>query len=583
MNEFLKAKLLTLPLKPGCYLMKDKDGQIIYVGKAKNLKSRVNSYFAKVHEYKTAKLVSNIFDFEYIVTPSEKDALVLEVNLIKKHRPRYNILYMDDKSYPYIKLTMEKYPQLKVVRDAKKDRKSRYFGPYPDAWQARKMIALLNQLYPLRKCHVMPKKVCLYYHINQCLGPCEFKIKESVYEKMRADIIKVLKGDTKDLVEDLNQKMMFEVERMEYEKAKEYRDLIQSITYVTQAQQMQYQSKQDQDIFHCYYDKGYLSIQGLLIRNGQVINRTASLAPLYEETEDAFISFISQYYLKNPLPDEILVSDEFDYQSLSEEIIEKMHFPKRGQKKALLDMAMTNAKQQLTQKFQVLEKIDHELTSANEQLNILLNQEIHTVELFDNSHISGQFAVAAMVCYKEGVPSKKDYRLYQLHQGNNDLESMKEVVYRRYFRLLKENLLLPDLILVDGGSLQIDAAKTIIDALGLQITVCGLVKDQKHSTSAIMNANHELLPVEKDSPLFFLLTRMQDEVHRFAITYHKKLRSKAQTKSILLDIPKVGEKTQKSLLKHFGSFKKIKEATLEQLKEVVNEEVAQNIIKYLNS
>lgn len=584
MNDYLYAKLKTLPLEPGCYLMKDKNGAIIYVGKAKVLKNRVNSYFVGAHNYKTTKLVSNISDFDYIVTASEKEALLLEINLIKKHRPKYNIMFMDDKSYPYIKLSNEKYPTLKVVRDLKKDRNAKYFGPFPDATAAYNTMKLLNTLYPLRKCRTMPKKVCLYYHIGACLGPCEMEIDSEVYAKMKSDITRFLKGDVKQIKQELQKKMEDAVEEMAFEKAKEIRDLMISIDHIIDKQQIQTENNRDLDVFNYYADKGYLAIQGFFVRGGTLLEKELSLTPLYDDPQDSFISFIMQYYQTHPMADELVVPLEVETSSLNEIFDKKLVQPFKGYRQKLLDMAKNNAKNNLEQKFNVLDRVQENNDESLKQLAELLSVEsVSRIEIVDNSHISGQFTVAGVVVFLDGVPSKNDYRLYKLHTQNSDVDSMKEVLYRRYFRMLNENGPFPDLLLLDGGLPQIHAAEEILNSLDLHLTICGLVKNDKHQTANLIDNKGEILPVPLDSPLFFMLTRMQDEVHRFAISYHRKLRSKAQTKSILDEIEGVGEVRKKKLLSHFKSFKKIQEASLEQLEEVVPKDVAANIYRTLHS
>ena len=579
----LKAKLQTLPLEPGCYLMKDKNGTIIYVGKAKKLKNRVNQYFVGAHNYKTTKLVSNIVDFDYIVTSSEKEALVLEINLIKKHRPRFNIMFMDDSSYPYIKLSNEDYPTLKVVRDARKDRKAKYFGPFPDASAAHQTMKLLNQLYPLRKCDKMGKKLCLYYHIGQCLGPCELKIDPAVYKEISEKIARFLKGDVKELVDELREKMEKASEEMAFEKAREYRDLIISIEHITDKQQVQVEDNKDRDVFSCYADKGYLAIQGFFIRSGKLLERQLSLTPLYGDPYEELLSFLLQYYQSHPLPQELVVPMELDIEALQEVIDCKIIQPFKGYRQKLLDMATNNAKTNLLQKFEVMDRQDESIQHAMEDLAEKLRiPGLSRMEIFDNSHISGAFTVAGMVVFEDGHPCKNDYRLFKLHTENSDVDSMKEVLYRRYFRLLNENGRFPDLLVVDGGLTQINAAKEVLSALEVDLPICGLVKDDKHQTSSLMNQNLETVDVDPKSPLFFLLTRMQDEVHRFAIGYHRKLRNKAQTKSILDEVDGIGEVRKKKLMNTFKSFKRIREATVEELAEVVPLDVARRLFETLH-
>ena len=578
----IEDKLKILPALPGCYLMKNKDGDIIYVGKAKKLKNRVRQYFVGAHDFKTTRLVSNIDDFEYIVTSSEKEALLLEINLIKKHTPPYNIMFMDDKSYPYLKLTKENAPVLKVVRNTK-DRKAYYFGPFPDSGAAWETAKLLNRIYPLRKCRRMPKKECLYYHMGQCLAPCIREIDERVYADMVSGIQKFMRGDVRDMLDTLQREMEQASEELLFEKAQEKLSLIHAIEHVTAKQQIDFKDRKDRDVFGYYVVKGYISIQGFFLRGGKLLERTLSIEPLYENEADAFVSFILQYYANNPLPQEILIPKEYDITHLEEILDTKILQPLRGDKLKLVDMVLANAKNAHEQKFELVERKESRRYEGMEQLCNLLQKEIHRIELFDNSHISGTHNVSGMVVYRDGEPSKKDYRTFRLGEYISDLDSMKEVIYRRYFRLLKEGARFPDLLIVDGGYLQIEAAREIIEALDIPLTICGLVKDDNHRTSNLMDVNGNILPVKRDSSLFFLLTQMQDEVHRFAISYHRKLRGKAMTKSILDEVEGIGEVRKKEIWKHFKSLKRLKEATIEEIRQVVPEKVAQNIYNILHN
>lgn len=578
----IEDKLAILPALPGCYLMKNDQGDIIYVGKAKKLKNRVRQYFVGAHDFKTQRLVAHIDDFEFIVTGSEKEALLLEINLIKKHTPPYNIMFMDDKTYPYIKLSREKAPVLKVVRNTK-DKKAEYFGPFPDSGAAWETMKLLNQLYPLRKCKRLPKKECLYYHMHQCLGPCIKEIDEQVYLEMAANIRKFLKGDVKDILAKLKQEMDAAVEDLAFEKAQEKHELISAIEHVTQKQQIDFKDRKDRDVFGCYVDKGYISIQGFFLRGGKLLERTLNVTPLYESEEEAFLSFILQYYQQHPLPQEILLPQRFDISSLEELLETKILQPIRGDKLKLVEMVIANAKNAHEQKFELVERKESRREEAMEELCRIFQKKIHRIEIFDNSHISGTFNVSGMVVYKDGEPSKNDYRLYRLGSYVSDLDSMKEVVYRRYVRLLKEQAKFPDLLIVDGGQLQIEAAKEILEALEIDLTLCGLVKDDRHSTSNLIDRDGNIIPVARDSSLFFLLTQMQDEVHRFAISYHRRIRNKAMTKSILDEVEGIGEVRKKEIWKHFKSMKRLKEASVEEIAQVVPQAVAQNIYEILHN
>ena len=583
MNETLKVKLSNLTKEPGCYLMKDKNDQIIYVGKAKNLHNRVNQYFVGSHDYKTTKLVSNIHDFDFIICKSEKEALVLEINLIKKYRPRYNIMFIDDKSYPYIKLTKELYPTLTVVREAKKDRKSKYFGPYPDASAAHQTIEILNKLYPLRKCNKMPKKVCLYYHLGQCLGPCEYEIDPNVYDNMVKEIVDFLNGNTQHLLTDLKEKMYKQSEALNFEKAQEYNEMIKAIEHISDKQNIENENKANMDAFAYYADKGYISIQGFFVRRGIVLGKEFKLKPLYGDASEEFISFVMQYYQNHPFSNELVLPKEIDIDALNEVLDVKIFQPQKGYRQKIIDMAINNAKEQLLLKFENQNNQDSLLQASVEEFSALMNKDIHRIELFDNSHIQGAFNVSACVVFEDGLPSKKDYRLYKLGKYISDIDSMKEVIYRRYFRMLNEGGIFPDCILVDGGIMQINAAKEILEQLDIKMLVCGLVKDDKHNSANLINDKNEIIDIRHDSNLFFMLARMQDEVHRFAISYHRKLRTKAQSASILDEIEGVGSVRKKELLKKFKSFKQLKNASIEQLKEVVHEQVAKNIFNTLHN
>lgn len=584
-QEYIKAKLRELPHEPGSYQMKDKNGTIIYVGKAKDLHNRVNSYFTGAHNFKTTKLVSNIEDFDFIVTASEKEALVLEINLIKKNRPKYNIQFMDDSSYPYIKLTREDYPRLMTARDLKKDRKATYFGPFPDAGNASTTLKLLQSLYPFRRCNHMQDKVCLYYHMNQCLGPCQFHIDPQVYDDMREKVTKFMNGDTREIEKELTERMMKSAENMEYEKAQEYKDLLASIHSVAGVKQnIEKENQGDLDVFTWYADKGYLSIAGLLVRRGTILNKEYRVRPLYGDGEEEFLSFLVQYYQDHPGTKELVVPQGTDSTELADVIGIPVFQPQKGYRQRLIEMAQGNAKTQLDLKFKVVERQDDMTEQAVAHLNQLAGKPMNRVELFDNSHISGTFTVASCVVYEDGQPDKKSYRLFKLHTGNSDVDSMKEVIYRRYFRLLKDDGRMPDGILVDGGWTQVEAAKEVLTSLGLQdrINIMGLVKNDKHTTNALMNSDGEVLELDKNDSLFFLLTRMQDEVHRVAITYHRKLRSKAQTKSVLDEVEGIGPKRKRLLLREFGNFTNLKQATVEEIQKHVPADVAQAVYDALH-
>lgn len=585
MNDLIKNKLSLLPSSPGCYLMKNKEGTVIYVGKAKKLKNRVHSYFVGVHNYKTTKLVSEIVDFDYIVTDSEKEALLLEINLIKDYSPQYNIMFMDNTYYPYIQMTNESHPRLRIVRNAK-ERKAKHFGPFPDATAARETYKLLNRLYPLRKCNHIPKKPCLYYSLGQCLAPCIQEVDVEIYNDIKKSITKLLNGDIKEKVSELTEKMKQASEQLNFEQAKEYRDLISHIRYVTAKQHVQFNDQVDRDILGYYVNHGYLSIQLFFMRHGKLLSRDLNLIPIEDHVQESLQQFMVSFYQNNTLPKEILVPLDMDIDLLSQIIECKILKPQKGNKASLVQMAIENAKESLEKKFQLMEKNEAATLGAIQQLGELLQMPHppHIIELFDNSNIQGAYAVAGMVCFKDGVPSKKDYRKFKIKtvEGPDDYGSMREVIYRRYYRVLMENLTPPDMIIVDGGLGQIHAAKEVIDALGMSIPVYGLAKDDKHSTAMLLDTEGHPISIHPKSELFFLLTRMQDEVHRYAISFHKNVRSKSLFASTLDQIEGIGPKRKQQLLHHFKSVKRMKEASLEQLKEVLPDKVAQELFQSLH-
>lgn len=584
MNDLIKGKLSLLPPSPGCYLMKNKEGTVIYVGKAKKLKNRVHSYFVGAHDYKTTKLVSEIVDFEYIVTGSEKEALLLEINLIKDYSPQYNIMFMDNTYYPYIQMTNEEHPRLKIVRDAK-EKKAKHFGPFPDATAARETYKLLDRLYPLRKCNHIPKKPCLYYSLNQCLAPCVRDVDQEEYVQIKKEIVKLLNGDTKDKIHELTEKMTKASEELNFEQAKEYRDLITYIQHVTAKQHVQFNDNIDRDILGYYVDHGYLSIQLFFMRHGKLLSRDLNLVPIGVNVQEDLQQFIVSFYQNNTLPKEVLLPPQDVDDEVLKEILDcKILKPQKGNKYSLVQMAIDNARESLEKKFELIQKNEAATIGAMKQLGELLQIETpHVIELFDNSNIQGAYAVAGMVCFKDGIPSKKDYRKYKIKtvEGPDDYASMREVIYRRYYRVLMEGLTPPDMILVDGGLGQIHVAKEVVDSLNMNIKVCGLAKDDKHSTAMLLDENGTPIPIHPKSELFFLLTRMQDEVHRYAISFHKNVRSKSLFASVLDDIEGIGPKRKKQLLNHFKSVKRMKEASLEELQELLPDKVAEELFQSL--
>lgn len=581
-SKHLQDKLSLLPDQPGCYIMKDEKGKILYVGKAKVLKNRVRSYFTGIHNNKTTRLVSHIRDFEYIVTGSEKEALLLEINLIKKHRPPFNIMFMDDKMYPYIEVSGEKDFMVRISRKPT-NKKSRYFGPYPSSSSAYEMVKLVNQIFPIRKCRTLGKQACLYYHMHQCLAPCVRETDGQEAAKIRTQVIRFLKGDMDEVLQKLRKKMQAAAEDLQFERAKELRDQIVHIEHIKEKQSIDFSDRTSRDVFGYYEDKGYISFYGFFIRDGKLLERTLSITPIYEEKEEAFISFIVQYYASNTKPKELLVPKGTDIEALENALDVKVKAPERGEKKKLVDLVIKNAKEAHDQKFQLIYKKDKELDMAMQHLSRIIGKPIHTIESFDNSHIQGTNNVSGLVVFEDGKPNKSQYRHYNLETYRSDIDSMKEVVYRRYFRLLKEQKPMPDLLIVDGGVAQINAAKEIRDQLMLSFPIAGLVKDEKHNTRALMLEDGKEVALSKEDPLFFMLTRLQDEVHRFAIEHHRDRRSKAMTRSILDEVSGIGTVRKKELLKQFRSLKGIKEASVEQLAQVVPEDVAKRLYEQLHT
>jgi excinuclease ABC subunit C len=588
MNEHLRNKLSLLPGQPGVYLMKDVRGTVIYVGKAKVLKNRVRSYFTGSHDRKTQLLVSNIVDFEYIVTDTVVEALVLECNLIKQYTPQYNIMLRDDKAYPYIKITNEAHPRLEIVRKVYKD-KAKYFGPYPNASSAAETKKLLERLYPLRKCKTLKKKVCLYYHIGQCLAPCEFHVPAETYTVLTKEIAQFLNGGHKLVQQELAAKMAEEAEQLNFERAKELRDLIAHIERVMQEQKITVVDQVDRDVFGFYSERGLLCVQVFYVRSGKLIERSVSTMRHYDDPADDFMSYVEQFYYQHAdVPKEILLPQGIQSETLEQWLQAHCTHPQRGQKKQLVDLACENARLALHEKLRLMEKDMDKTLGAITELGENLGIPTPTrIEAFDNSNIQGTDAVSAMVVFVDGKPAKSEYRKYKIKtvKGPDDYGSMREVIRRRYLRVLKEKLPLPDLIVIDGGKGQLAAALDVLEnELDLDIPVCGLAKDQRHKTSQLFFRDEDQ-PVElsRHSQGFYLLERIQEEVHRYAITFHRQTRKKTGLVSVLDGIPGVGPTRRKGLLKHFGSLTAMREAPLEAFKAVgIGEKLATVIQEHIS-
>lgn len=582
----LKEKLLLLPNKPGCYLMKDKNGVIIYVGKAKNLKNRVNSYFKSSHTGKTKVLVSNIVDFEYIITNSDLEALLLEINLIKEHNPKYNVLLKDDKSYPYIEITDEKVPRLLIVRPSKLRKKNhKLYGPYPNSTAAKKTIELLNRLYPLRKCKTMGKRECLYYHIGECLGYCCNKIDKQEIDSMVSEITRFLKGEDKIVLDKIDAMMESAISKLNFEKAKELNELKEFVNVTLRKQLIDLNDNIDRDIFGYAVYKGYISIQVLFLRGGKLIERNSSIYPIITDEIEDLTLFISSFYDKNNIkPKEILIPDIIDDALIKDVLNINVIKPVKGKKKELVELANKNALNTLKEKFELVKANDENALNACCELKDLLGiSSANRIETFDNSHLFGTYTVSGMVVFTLGIPDKNNYRKYKiLSDAKDDYHLMKEVIYRRYFRVLMDNLERPDLIIVDGGKAQINAAEEALNSLNLDIPVCGLIKSEHHKTSSLLY-NERIYDIDKTSNLFHMLERLQDEVHNYTISYHKNIRSKGALSSMLDNVPGIGEVRKRELLKKFPSVTKMKEASVSDLEVVLPSDVAKNLYEFLKN
>ena len=589
MNNLIKSKLELLPTSPGCYIHKDKNGTIIYVGKAKNLRNRVRSYFRGSHDTKTEALVSEIVDFEFIVTESNIEALLLEINLIKENKPKYNIMLKDDKSYPFIKITNERYPRLIITRQVKKDG-GLYFGPYPDVGAANEIKRLLDRIFPFRKCTNPPSKVCFYYHIGQCMAHTVCHKDESYFKAMSQEVSDFLKGQDDKIINDLKDKMALAAQNMEFERAAEYRDLIQAIGTLRTKQRVMAKDLQNRDVFGYYVDKGWMCVQVFFVRQGKLIERDVNLFPYYNDPDEDFLTYVGQFYQEKShlVPNEILIPQDIDEEAIKALVDTKVLKPQRGEKKQLVNLAIKNARVSLEQKFNLLEKSVEKTQGAIENLGRLL--QIPTpvrIESFDNSNIMGTSPVSAMVVFVNGKPSKKDYRKYKIKTvvGPDDYASMREVIRRRYGRVQRDGLTLPDLIVIDGGQGQVNIAKQVIqEELGLDIPIAGLQKNDKHQTHELLFGDPlEVVELSRNSQEFFLLQRIQDEVHRFAITFHRQLRSKNSFSSQLDGIEGLGPKRKQNLMKYFKSLTKIKEASVDEIVAVgIPRAVAEAVHQHLN-
>ena len=583
-----KEELSLVPHLPGCYLMKNKDNIVIYVGKSKNLKNRLSSYFQREHTGKTMMLVREIDHFEYIVTNTEMESLLLEINLIKKYNPKYNILYRDDKSFPYIELTSDKVPTLRIIRRINvKKVKNNLFGPYPNVGAARKVVEILNRIYPLRKCKTYEKRECLYYHIGQCLGYCTHEVDENKIKEMKSEIISFLNGNTKVLTDRITEKMKISSDNLDYEKALEYKELLNYINITTEKQKVDLDNSVNIDVASYYTKDNYISIQILFIRGGKLLDRNRNIFPMIDTEEEEFSRYLSEFYNKNvSMPKEVLVPDNLNKEVFEEVFKIKFMTPIKGEKKKILDLAYDNARIYYEEQMTYIKRDEDKITNALEELKDKLKLDsVDRIELFDNSNLFGTFNVSGMVVFVDGKPSKNDYRKFKItNDKNDDYGTMREVIYRRYFRVLKDGLVKPSLVIVDGGLGQINVAREVINDLGLDIPVCGLKKDDKHATNVLLGFDPvvEIL-IDKRSDLFLLLTKMQTEVHNFTISYHKQIRSKGALSTVLDNIEGIGEVRKNKLLKKYKTISKMKEASLEELEEILPRDTAITFKEFLDN
>lgn len=580
-----KKELENVPKQSGCYMMHNKDGVVIYVGKAKILFNRLKSYFTGRVTGKTKKMVSEVAYFDYIVTNSEKEAFILELNLIKKYDPKYNILLRDDKSYPYIEFTNEKYPRVIVKREINVNKKHTHlYGPYPNQYAARRLVNLINRLYPLRKCNTMPKKVCLYYHIGECLGYCEYKDADDT--KIKEEILSILNGNIKILIDKINEKIEINSRNMNYEVCKELATDLEYVNITFKSQNVELNDGVNRDIINYYYDNSYVSITIMFLRNGKLVGFNNKIIPVIGEISSTVLYYITSFYSKNNIaPKEVIVPSDIDKELLECAVSSKFVSVMRGEKKKLFDMAYNNAKIYYDNEIKLIYKNEEFTENATNELRDILGlSKLHMIEAFDNSNLFGTFTVSAMVCFVDGVPYKKNYRKFKLSfEANDDVKAMKEVIYRRYYRVLYDNLERCDLIIVDGGINQINACLEVLNSLNLDIMVIGVRKDNHHSPDAIIRSDGSIIEISKSSNVFRLLSRIDEEAHRFVISYHREIRSKGSISSVLDNISGLGEVRKKALIKKYGSVSKIKNSTVDEIATVVPYTVAQNVYNYFKS
>ena len=574
-----QEELKLVPNKPGCYQMYNKDNDIIYVGKAKDLKKRISSYFNRQVRDKTKVLVSEISHFEYIVTSTELEAFILEINLIKKYKPKYNVLLTDDKSYPYIEYRRYPFPSLRVVRylKVKKDKDSKLFGPFPNSYAARRVVNLINRIYPLKKCVGMPKQVCLYYHIGECLGYCVMDVPKSKIDEMEQDIIRFLSGNDKIITDKIMERINYHSENMNYEVAKELTEELDYIKIVLDKQKVELKDLENRDVINYYENDSYVSLVIFFIRHGKLLEAHKTIFNHHDNVSESIEEYLALFYENHEIPKEIIISENLNPALLKSFIDTNFVIPKKGDKKSILNLVKENAKIHLESELEKI-KIDNKRTiDSNEELRLLLDlPKLIKIESFDNSNLFGNYSVSGMVVFINGKPNKNLYRKYKIEvDSNDDYQMMKEVIYRRYYRVLMEKSELPDLIIVDGGLNQVNAALSTLNDLGLSIRVIGLKKNKYHQTEMIIDGlTKKEIKIDKTSDLFHYLTRIQDETHRFTIYYHRKLRSKGNLASILDEVPGLGAKRKKVILENYPDLKMIKEVNIAELSKLIPSNVA---------
>ena len=581
MTEKVKTCIANLKHLPGVYLMHDKDDNIIYVGKAKDLFKRVSQYFLRPQSGKVFKMVTNVDYFETIITANEKEALVLEMNLIQKYYPRYNILLKDGSHYPYIALKKKGDPILQIKRNDK-DKNYDYFGPFPNSGAAFQTISLLNKVFPIRKCQTLPATTCLYYHLGQCLGPCVNKIGDEVFEQMREDIKSFMRGNNQKQKAEIKEKMLKASENLEFETANEYKKILDAIEHINIQQNVENSDKKDRDIFAFSSRQGYLALAVLSYRKGLLLGKQVFTVEEFGDNEEQVADLILQFYQKYPTPNEAVINNKNVIELIGDLLDASVVEMTKGKVHELVINAKENADNALDEYF-LSARLDSNKLEMLEELGRIIDipTPLH-IELFDNSHIQGAFPVGAMVAFINGEPAKKLYRRFLINheEARDDLASMKEVVYRHYKRLVDEERKLPDLLLVDGGLNQINAAALALLEAGANVPLFGLYKNDKHQTSGLIDGSGKTYELN-DKNLFFMLTRMQDEVHRFAIAFHKEKRNKGMKVSILDDIPGLGEKRKEMLLRAYRDLNALKNASVEEFSQILPRDVAENLYNKL--